>query len=952
MNSAPILSIVIFSGLALIICWWVLRRHKYKEKLSDLLQEKLRQDLLQNNTSYGKTSPQSFHHNEPKASESIIDSTRLFFRQAQKPPEDSSKSSATWNYHKVNIFADNPRPIAEDKATQEIISLTRPQKPHTNPEGNEKIKPTEVVRLIKVQDLADDSSQEGLAQESRAMPLHKIKHLETDTKLVVVRGTKSAEYESSLPQKKIPELSEDTLQKSNLETQTFTIVHPYSLDIPRNEAVSQLMRLMQVYPLIYLYGASGSGKASLVSLLARELRLSALGSVYAFRFSIECTQLEEGLRYILSQQLKLKKEQITNSIQSFYRICQEDALTFILYNAQLLSPTDQLLLLSVDPSPSKVILIGESPPKESDQRPFTYIMESPPLSNDAIKYCLQERSCLPIRFNPVLSNRLYRFLKGSPFALKLLVAYTDLLKDSGLSFEELLNQVVELKTPSKRNIPVQIGNLLSLVIERLSQPLRDILLLTAFLPLHSFTPELLKQITQLDEAPALLDKLFHYGLLLRLSDEKENSVLYAPPELVKIHLYAHYCQQPDLVQKVQNGLLAYLIAKLSDREELAQLDPRFLSSALIYTITHNQLASNLRYAHFQEEVLLYLAETAFADKVESLLIPLYRETLESVLSNQEKAHWQKLLGMGLMLIAENKPQSSDKQNLLQEALDKLQASLQIYLGSGDCAVQRQSVYNLLGQIYLRLSEQEESPELLLKGIENLKSSIQMPEASRQPENLIQSYLQLGGCYIKLYRQKGDLICLSLAIEILRHISKAHPKHWTKLQRFELHCNIGNALYNLAAHENPLSNLQATIKEYKAAEENAVLATERALIQNCLGCTHWRLAKYHNPIFHLESAIAAYKKCLELISLNQKLKNTATLEQAVLLNNLGNAYRTLASQKRNHDYLSLSIHSFREALRIAQKLENQKLVETIGKHLFELSNQVDQSLLANPLKPAN
>lgn len=141
-------------------------------------------------------------------------------------------------------------------------------------------------------------------------------------------------------------------------------------------------------------------------------------------------------------------------------------------------------------------------------------------------------------------------------------------------------------------------------------------------------------------------------------------------------------------------------------------------------------------------------------------------------------------------------------------------------------------------------------------------------------------------------------------------------------------NLGTVYGLLANLEDPAPYLEKAVEAYQHALEYSPAAQFRdgplrespidyANLQNSLGAIHWRLSQYaggaspakHQPQHHLAQAVAAYGEALV-----HRTAQDAPLEYAMVQNNLGIAYWSLAQHQQPVFLLEQAIAAYEAALK--------------------------------------
>jgi tetratricopeptide (TPR) repeat protein len=768
---------------------------------------------------------------------------------------------------------------------------------------------------------------------------------------------------------KLPDYSQtDSLANSDNSSDKgnifFPLIETRGNSIPRFRQIMALKRSLEVNEVLFLIGGASLGKSYLVSLLAREVKYAEDRSVISFSFNQHTNSLAAGLKLLLIDQLKFPAKLIDNPIQAFFKLVSSGTYLILLNNVELLQAQDLMLLYNCNLGSSKLIMLSSSLSARSlcqnNSLIKKNIIELQELDQETVQNFFLERIPQGFNLSPLFNNKILRFVKGNPLVLMLFCAYLEkeLRRSPEANLEEIFKYIDNLRVISDRSVPINLCKMLNLTLGTLTTTEKDVLLFCCYLPIESISSSLIENIFNLAPAQGIrmLDALNALGLIQRIPGEPLQNPRYGVHSSVKDYVYKEFrIDQPHLNELV-GKIVFYYYSLLQDKTKLIKENSSFLISGLLYSL--KVLSSNLsggigQLGNFYEKAVDYLHSMGLASQIESHILPIYEENLKTAGSQEMKAFWQRLLGMCLNLIANDKQDLDEKLETALTGIDHLSFALGIYsstFSNGHC----RQVHNDLGNAYVRLAAYNEPESNLIKAIEHFKKAIQVQVKGSNSLEETESQINLGNAYLSLYRVKPSIIGLQLVVQILGGVIRSSQAELPLETKSYIHQSLGNALRSLANHQEPIPNLQGAINEYKVAL-NGADSQNKALIYNSLGCCFWKLAKYHHPVQNLELAISVYRKSLEHIAENTgsawsfKANN---IEHAVTQNNLGTAYKTLASLKDPQQNVAHAINSFHEALYIAEKQADHNLVKVVNQHLHELSGLVDSLMNTQPEQHEN
>lgn len=730
------------------------------------------------------------------------------------------------------------------------------------------------------------------------------------------------------------------------------------VSIPRFKQIAALKKSLEANEVLFLLGPSSIGKSYLVSLLAREIKYSEARSIISFSFSQNTSSLNEAIKLILIEQLKMSAQPIENPIQTFFKIVTKESFLILFNNVEFLPNSDLMLLYNCNLGKSKAILISSSLSARSlcqnTNLAKRSIIELQEIETEIVQSFFLERIPQAFSANPITINKLTRFVKGNPLVLVLLCAFVDreFRNNPETALEDIFRYIDNVRALSDKNIPINLAKMLNLTLLSLANHEKDILLFCSYLPLESFSASLIEYIFDLpsNQGIQFLDSLNSLGLMQRLAGESFQNPRFIVHPSVKDFIYKEYKLEGPQINQLVSRIVLYFIDLLEDKNKIKRENNIFIISGLLYALkTINLHASQQpqisKFNNIFEKAINYLGSLGLYEQIQNNILPIFSDNLNNSHSATSKASWERLIGLSLLLIGKNKNSQPEKIEIINQALQSLNQSLNLYSSSYSAHNTRQ-LHNDLGNTHLILSDCNDAENNLIKAVDHFKKAIQVQVQATNALEYVQSHINLGNAYLSLYKIKPSPITVQLAIQILSKIINTFGSDLDPENRSLVHQSLGNALRSLASHEEPISNLQSAIQQYKASLEGA---NQRAVIYNSLGCCYWKIAKYHSPTQNIELAISAYKKSLEFISENWSPFSGPqhTIEYAVTQNNLGTSYKTLASLKNPENNLTLALRCFKEALQIAEKHQDQGLVKVINQHLFELSNLVDGIIRHKP-----
>ncbi len=730
------------------------------------------------------------------------------------------------------------------------------------------------------------------------------------------------------------------------------------VSIPRFKQITALKKSLEANEVLFLIGPASIGKSYLVSLLAREIKYSEARSIISFSFSQNTASLNEALKLVLIEQLKLPVQSIENPIQTFFKVITKQPFLILFNNVEFLSNSDLMLLYNCNLGKSKIILVSSSLSARSLCQNANLakrsIIELQEVETEIVQSFFLERIPQAFSANPLTINKLTRFVKGNPLVLILLCSFVDrqFRNNHETSLEDIFRYIDNVRAVSDKNIPINLCKMLSLTLAGLTSHEKDILLFCSYLPLESFSASLIEYIFDLpsNQGIQFLDSLNNLGLMQRLSSESFQNPRFIVHPSVKDFIYKEYKLESTQINKLVSRIILYFIDLLEDKNKTNQENSIFIISGLLYALkttnlNTNQQSQSSRFNNIFEKAINYIGSLGLYEQIENNILPIFADNLNNSHSSISKASWERLIGLSLVLIGKNKNAQAEKAEIICQGLQNLNLALALYTTSFSAHNVRQ-LHNDLGNAHLTLSDFSSAEENLIKAVDHFKKAIQVQVQATNAFEYVQSHINLGNAYLSLYKIKPSMITVQLAIQILSKIINTFGSDLNAENRSLVHQSLGNALRSLSSHEEPISNLQTAIQHYKAALEGA---SQRAVVYNSLGCCYWKIAKYHSPLQNIELAISAYKKSLEFISQNWSPFSGPqhTIEYAVTQNNLGTSYKTLASLKNPENNLSLALRCFKESLQIAEKQQDYNLVKVINQHLFELSNLVDGIIRHKP-----
>jgi hypothetical protein len=758
----------------------------------------------------------------------------------------------------------------------------------------------------------------------------------------------------------IDDLETAPTELKRLEGEATTVVfHPpfeiKSGSIPRFKQVIALRRSLEANDVLFLIGETSVGKTYLVSLLARELKYSESRSVISFSFSQQIKSLGEGFKLILIEQLKLSPSLIDNPIQSLLKILSETSFLLVLSNVELLSNQDLTILTSCHIGRSKIIMLSSSLSAKSLSQGSGLvkrsIIELQDMDNETVQNFFLERIPQAFNINPVALNKLTRFVKGNPLVLVLLCAFVErqFRNHPQTSIEETFKQIDNYRVLVDKNLSVNLSKILHLTISSLSRIEGDILLFASYLPFQTFSASLIEHVFNVPifESVQILDNLHSLGLIQKMVGDLSESPTFSVHSLIREFVYKEF---PTEQNQLINKTIGYYLDLLQNKSKLERENATFIVNGLIFAL--KVVSGNMNevgaYTLIFERATDFIYSLGLIAQIEDNIIPLYEDNLKSCRTQDQKAFWLRLLGQAYVLLANQASVQTEKATQMEYGIKLLNQSLELYSSLYATNSTRQA-HNDLGKAYQALSELHNKEVNLIAAVDHFKKAVQIQVTGAYTADFIQSHINLANVYLSLYKVKPSAVSLQLSIQILTNVAKSFKQDLAVEDNSFIHQLLGNALRNLASHENPISNLQAAVNEYRIALEGSS-SNQRALIYNSLGCCFWKLAKYNNPVHNIELAISVYKKSLEFVSqswgpFSNHLKNT--LEYAVTQNNLGTSYKTLASLKSPEYNIPLAIKAFKEALQTAEKQQNPNLAKVINQHLRELGNLVDNIVSGRP-----
>lgn len=770
------------------------------------------------------------------------------------------------------------------------------------------------------------------------------------------------------------------------------------ISIQRLRPLLSLKRAFEDNNVIFLIGPTGSGKAYLSSLYARELNFNQGCSVISFSFNQNVNSLQEALRLILIEQLKVSPSSIDNPVQTFFKIVANDPFLIVFNNIELLPLKDLILVSNCNLGASKALFISSSLSVKSlnqvSQSFKACVIELAEIEDEDTHNFFLERVPLSYRADQTSLNKLNRIIKGNPLALNLFcfLAEDYLKHNPTAAIEGLFKEIENLRVVSDRRLPINLCKILTLSFKLLSDRERNILFLCSHLPLESFSNSLVEHVFNLSPQQTFqtLEALQQKGLIQNLCrqnfqeprfvihstvkdfiykefklvlSEADNHSTFAQGQQLQVSNASLENQFNEILQKV----LAYFSGLLDDKDKLNKENTIFVCAGLSYAIRliSGDFSRASQYGVFLEKTVNYFYALGLLCKIKEQIVPIYEDNLNSCKAQEARAFWQRLLGLCLMMMAlqldkdpnlEAQQLRAEKIRQMQAGIDLLEQALAIYANNfapSNCL----QLHSDLGNAYLNLAEIIEDKTVgelceqkLIKAIEHFKKAVQLQNVQKNSIDYIICHISLGNAYLKIYQVKPNALTLHLSIQILARAIKSYGKDLDSAMRSSIHQNIANALRNLANHEDTVTNLQAAINEYKAALAEPE-TQNKAIVYNSLGCCFWKLAKFYNPAQNIQTSINAYRRCLAaLVEQYASFSGSEdTLEYAVTLNNIGTAYKTLASLQEAESNFNFAIKAFSESLRIAERRQEKNLIQVINKHLLELNTLLDNLASRSPEK---
>ena len=754
--------------------------------------------------------------------------------------------------------------------------------------------------------------------------------------------------------------------------------------IQRTKYLQAIKRSFQNNSVVFLIGQPGLGKSHLASVYAKDLNANQNVPVLSLSLNQSINSLNEALTLLLIEGLKVEPSTIDNPVQAFFKIVSSERFLLIFNNIELLPLKDLMLLCNCNFGLSQALLLSGSLSTRSlnqlSQSFRACVIELEELDLSDTYHFLLERLPLGHRLDQNIVGKLSRFIKGNPLALNLFCNLADvhMKRSPDASIENLLKVLDSCRISSDKTIPISLYKILTLTFKTLSEEEKIVLFLCSHLPLGEFSAGFIEKVFHLSAAQTvqLLDSLAQKGLLHYLGRHAFQEPRFAIHSTVKDFIYKEFRvsggpQEAYLNDKLQE-VSAYFAELLDQKDKLKKENTIFICEGLSYVVRllSGDFSRASQYGIFLEKTVNYFYSLSLMTRIQEHIIPVYEDKLKMARTQEERAFWQRLLGLCLMMQAmklnlgngfESKELSLEKTKQLQAGIDLLEQSLSLYAGNfapANCL----QLHSDLGNAYLNLAEvgcvnsadqnavNEFREEKLIKAIEHFKKAVQLQNVQKNSIDYIICHISLGNAYLKIYQVKPNALTLHLSVQILARAIQSFGAELDSRMRASIHQNIANALRNLANHEAPQTHLEAAINEYKAALAEPEVQ-DKALIYNSLGCCFWKLAKLQNPVYNMQTSIRAYKKCLEALhkQYGSFASSSDTLEYAVTLNNVGTTYKALALLQDPESNLNFAIKAFRESLRIADKLQDQKLSGVINKHLLELHKLLENIASKHPDK---
>ncbi|MBE9137620.1 tetratricopeptide repeat protein [Nodosilinea sp. LEGE 07088] len=217
---------------------------------------------------------------------------------------------------------------------------------------------------------------------------------------------------------------------------------------------------------------------------------------------------------------------------------------------------------------------------------------------------------------------------------------------------------------------------------------------------------------------------------------------------------------------------------------------------------------------------------------------------------------------------------------------------------------------------------------LKRSIETYEKAVKGSQKTIPADTLGRIYGNLGTVYGLLANLDDPVLCLEQAVAAYQRAIEQCPAAQAPLDYANLQNSLGAIHWRLSQYADAASpgenraqyHLTQAVTAYDAALQHRTAEAaplEYAMVQNNLGIAYWSLAQHQQPVVLLERAIAAYRSALTYRTLD-----VAPAGCAATANNLGTAYWDLAQQvaltsEHRIDALQQAIEAYEAALSAAE-----------------------------------
>jgi tetratricopeptide (TPR) repeat protein len=186
-------------------------------------------------------------------------------------------------------------------------------------------------------------------------------------------------------------------------------------------------------------------------------------------------------------------------------------------------------------------------------------------------------------------------------------------------------------------------------------------------------------------------------------------------------------------------------------------------------------------------------------------------------------------------------------------------------------------------------------------------------------------IALGLAYRKLADSENPTSNLEKAIQEYKRALQRLPEKGHSLWVSAINADIGVAYESLAAYQNPVQNLERAIaaeeESTKEFDPNQQLPVELAVDCNGLGVSYYKLARYEDRESNLMRAIDAYKRGLAGFS-PSTLREEGTFAQLQV--DLADAYRELAKTTGKWTYLDKAEAAVNHGLKFSSSVQYPRI----------------------------